>query len=77
MASQQVLIVSVHVCPDIPLSSVDCTGYTSGTGTHSFTVSFSLGSFAHFAATIANHYDVAFFVPPGTNHCWVSRGSIQ
>ena len=29
----------------------------------------------HFAAAIANHYNLACFVPPGTHFCWVDRGS--
>ena len=28
-------------------------------------------------AAIANHYRLAFFVPPGTHHCWVDRGSME
>ena len=56
--------VNVHVySPDIPVGSADCTIYTPGIGTHSFTVSSPLGensAFAHFAAAIANHYNLAF-----------------
>ena len=56
--------VYVHVySPDIPVRSADCRIYTPGIGTHSFTASSPLGrksAFAHFAAAIANHYNVAF-----------------
>ena len=33
--------------PDIPVGSADCTIYTPGTGTHSFTVSSPLGRIQH------------------------------
>ena len=40
--------VNVHVySPDIPVGSADCTIYTPGIGTHSFTVSSPLGSIQH------------------------------
>ena len=40
--------VNVHVySPDIPVGSADCTIYTPGIGTHSFTVSSSLGRIQH------------------------------
>ena len=40
--------VNVHVySPDIPVGSADCTIYTPGIGTHSFTVSFPLGRIQH------------------------------
>ena len=56
--------VNVHVYSlDIPVGSADCTIYTPGIGTHSFTVSSPLGRIQHlrtFAAAIANHYNLAF-----------------
>ena len=56
--------VNVHVySPDIPVGSADCTIYTPGIGTHSFYSLISSGensAFAHFAAAIANHYNLAF-----------------
>ena len=40
--------VNVHVySPDIPAGSADCTIYTAGIGTHSFTVSSPLGRIQH------------------------------
>ena len=40
--------VNVHVySPDIPVGSADCTIYTPGIGTHSFTVSSPLGRIQH------------------------------
>ena len=30
-----------------------------------------------FAAIIANHYNLAFFVPPGTHRYWVGRCSME
>ena len=40
--------VNVHVySPDIPVGSADCTIYTPGIGTHSFTVSSPLGIIQH------------------------------
>ena len=42
------VIVNVHVySPDIPVGSADCTIYSPGIGTHSFTVSSSLGRIQH------------------------------
>ena len=39
---------NVHVySPDIPIGSADCTIYTPGIGTHSFTVSSPLGRIQH------------------------------
>ena len=46
-----------------PLSSADFTIYAPGIGTLSFTVSsplWRIQHFAHFAAAIANHYNLAF-----------------
>ena len=61
-----------------PLSSADLTIYAPGIGTLSYTVSSPLGRIQHlpFAAAIANHYNLAFLVPPGTHHCWVDRGGV-
>ena len=40
--------VNVHVySPDIPVASADCTTYTPGIETHSFTVSSPLGRIQH------------------------------
>ena len=40
--------VNVHVySPDIPVASANCTIYTPGIGTHSFTVSSPLGRIQH------------------------------
>ena len=40
--------VNVHVySPGIPVGSADCTIYTPGIGTHSFTVSSPLGRIQH------------------------------
>ena len=30
-------------------------------------------AFGHFTTATANHYNLAFFVPPDTHHCWVGR----
>ena len=69
------MYVHAHVySPDIPVSSADCTMYTPGIGTRSFTVSSPLWRIQHLhnsAAAIAQHYNLAFFVPLGTCHCWV------
>ena len=35
------------------------------------------GEFSTFSAAIANHYKSAFFIPPGTHHYWMDRGSIE
>ena len=43
-----ILNVNVHVYSlDIPVGSADCTIYTPGIGTHSFTVSSPLGRIQH------------------------------
>ena len=43
-----IINVNVHVySPDIPVGSADCTIYTPGIGTHSFTVSSPLGRIQH------------------------------
>ena len=34
-------------------------------------------AFVHSAAAVANLYNVAFFVPPGTHHCLVGGGSVE
>ena len=56
--------VNAHVySPDILVESADCTIYTPGIGTHSFTVSSPLGRIQHmrtFSAAITNHYNSAF-----------------
>ena len=55
--------VDLHIySPDIPVSSADCTIYTTGIGTQSFTVSSSWdnSTFVRPAEAIANHYNVAF-----------------
>ena len=40
--------VNVHVySPDIPVGSADCTIYTPGIGTHSFTISSPPGRIQH------------------------------
>ena len=59
---------------DIPVGSADCIVYTPGIGTRSFTVSSPLGRIQHLhnsAAAVAQHYNLVFFVPLGTCHCWV------
>ena len=35
------------------------------------------GEFSTFSAAIASCYNSAFFVPPGTHHYWVDRGSME
>ena len=55
--------VHVHVySPDIPVGSADCTIYTPGIGTHSYSLisSGENSAFVHFAAAIANHYNLGF-----------------
>ena len=55
--------VNVHVySPDIPVGSADCTIYTHGDGTHTYSLISSVenSAFAHFAAAVANHYNLAF-----------------
>ena len=72
--------VNVHVySPDIPVGSADCTIYTPGIGTHSFTVSSPLGRIQHLSTLqqyIANSLQFSFLVPPGTHYCWVDRGGV-
>ena len=56
------IYVNVHVYnPDIPVGSADCTIYSPGIGTHTFSLisSEENSAFAHFAAAIANHYNLA------------------
>ena len=52
---------------------VDCTVYTSDTETHSYSLSSSRenSALAHFAAAIASHYNLDFFIPPSTHYCSV------
>ena len=53
----------MFIVPISTLGSADCTIYTPGIGTLSFTVSSPLGGIQHlrtFAAAIANHYNLAF-----------------
>ena len=56
--------VNVHVdSPDIPMSSAKYLIYTSNIVTHSFDsviASEENSAFVHYAATIVNHYNVAF-----------------
>ena len=55
--------VNVHVySPDIPVGSADCTIYTLGIGTHSFSLISSRenSAFGYFVAAIANHYNLVF-----------------
>ena len=35
------------------------------------------GKFSSFSAATANHYNLAFFIPPGTHHCCVERSSMK
>ena len=51
--------------------------FTPGIGTVQSLFSGENSAFAHFAAVIGNHYNLAvLIVPPGTHHCWVGRGSV-
>ena len=62
-----------------PLSSANFTIYAPRIGTllYGFISSRENSAFAHFAAAIANHYNLfSFRVPPGTHHCWVDKGSV-
>ena len=62
--------VNVHVySPDIPVGSADCTIYTPGIGTHSFTVSSPLGRIQHLRTLLqlySQSLQFSFPVPPGT-----------
>ena len=60
------------------MSSAHCTIFTPGIGTQSFTPisSGENSAFVYFAAVIANHYNLTFFVPPGNHYCWIGRGSM-
>ena len=65
--------------PDIPVCSADCTLYTPSTGTLAYTVSSPLGEFSicTFCYSYSQSLQCGFFVPLGTHHCWVSRGSME
>ena len=72
--------VNVHVySPDIPVGSVDCTIYTPGIGTLSFSL-ISSGENSAFLHTFCYSYSqslqYSFLIPPGTHHCWVDRGGV-
>ena len=71
--------VNVHVySTDIPVGSADCTIYTPGIGTYSFTVSSPLGRIQHLHTLLqlSQSLQFNFLVPPGTHHCWVDRGGV-
>ena len=57
------------------MSSADFTIYTPGIRTLSYTVSSPRGEFSAFSAANAIH-NFPVFIPPGTHHCWVDRGSM-
>ena len=64
---------------DIPARSVDCTIYTTGIGTHLFTVSSPLGRIQHctLCCSCSHSLQFSFLVPSGTHHCWVGRDSMK
>ena len=72
-----VVNVNVHVYrPDIPVTSVDCTIYTFGIGTHTHLLwgEFSICTlFWSYSQSLQLH----FLIPSGTHYCWVGRGSIE
>ena len=58
-----VINVNIHVCsPDILIGSADCTIYTPGIGTHTFSLisSGENSAFVHFGVATANHCNLAF-----------------
>ena len=61
---------------DIPVSSADFTIYILGIGILFCTVSSHLGKFSAFSAANGIH-NSTIFVPPGTHHCWVGKGSME